>query len=233
MPPRTEEQFNALASKLKDEILAHLRDSKPFTRSEIVAQNRNDGFKMELTSKMKNKIIKELQEFTKLYFKKNPPAVKWKKMEANGMADRENNIIYLNPDIPLKKSLSIEIGDGISYKPKTRLKFSDSEKFFKVLIHEIGHFKRRLKPQREYYSIRNRLRKMYPNDIKTQYMYADSVIEIKNNESTEDYTVRIEDFRCWFKNGWTMAEHVEVENWSTEEFKKQRKKIKEIIKRWQ
>lgn len=219
--------------KGKIEILADQKGREIFICSEIDDQRLNENLKVELTNKIKNQMLKDLEEFTKLYFKRNPPDIKWKKMEARGIADRRNNIIYLDPiNIYEEKFPEIEVGIWVSYRPKTRLKFSECERFFKTLLHEIGHFKIRLKPPREYYSYRKKLQKMYPNNIKIQIDLAYDVIEMKKNESPENYQGRLADFRYWLAKGWTVEEHIEVEDWALKEFKKQRKKIKQIIKRW-
>jgi len=181
--------------------------------------------------KLENKILRDLQAFTKLYFKRKPPVVKWKEMKYAGLADNENNIIFLAPDIILKKCWPIDVGAGL-YAPRTRLKLSEDEHYFHVLLHEIGHFKVKLKPPKEYYSIRKRLQKMYPDNKEMQHYAVEDCIEPRENGSTEELLWTIEDFRCWLIYGYRSEEHVEVEEWAIKEFRKQRRRSREIIKLW-
>ena len=108
--------------------------------------------------------IKDLQAFTKLHFKRNCPIVKWKKMkDMQGIVDEKKNIIYLNPEIPLK-GWGCRVGE-IYYKPKRKVRLKDGEQYFFTLIHEIGHFKIKLKSSKEFKLLKKRLQREYPNDL--------------------------------------------------------------------
>jgi hypothetical protein len=181
--------------------------------------------------KFEDKMLADLQAFAKLYFKSNPPVVEWKEMKYSGLADNENNKIYLAPDIKHKKPWPIDVGSGL-YKPRTRLKLSEHELYFQVLLHEIGHFKVKLKPPTWYYSLRKKLQKMFPDNREMQHYAAEDHIEQRESESEAEFLWRIEDFRCWLLHGYTSEEHVEVEDWSINEFKKQRGRIKKIVNNW-
>mgnify|MGYP001079593952 CR=1 FL=1 len=91
--------------------------------------------------------FKDLTDLAQLYFKSNPPVVEWKGMKYSGLADNEYNKISLAPDIKHTKPWPIDIGFGL-YPPRTKLKLSEYELYFQVLLYEIGHFKVTLKPPR-------------------------------------------------------------------------------------
>jgi hypothetical protein len=126
----------------------------------------------------------------------------------------------------------IWIAPGISFRSKTRLRLSKEEKYFQTLIHEIGHFKITSKPPRKYYSWGEKLKEKYPNNMNVQCYAAEDVIEMGRGESEADYLGKLEDFKNWLVSGRTLAEHHIVERWSIEEFKKQRNRIRKIIKNW-
>ena len=66
--------------------------------------------------------LKDLQSFTKQYFPRKCPVVKWKKMKKyKGLAGTKKNIIYINPDHKRKDSFGCFVGEGL-YKPKTKIK---------------------------------------------------------------------------------------------------------------
>jgi len=98
--------------------------------------------------KLENKILRDLQAFTKLYFKRKLPVVKWKEMKYDGKTIWGENKIYLNPQMR-EEFWKLDFGE-VEYRPKTRLKLSEGEKYFQVLLHEIGHFKIKPKPSKEY-----------------------------------------------------------------------------------
>jgi len=185
---------------------------------------------MEFDNKRKHQILKDLQEFTNLYFKKDPPTVEWKVMKIDGQALWDENKIHINPQTSVS-FWELKFGE-IEYRAKTRLKLSRKEKYFQVLLHEIGHFKIRLNPPKEYFIARRRLQKMWGDNKKLHIEFAGNSLERKKNESPEDYDVRLKDFRHWLATEHTYEEHVQVEEWAIEEFKKQRKRIREIIKNW-
>lgn len=181
-------------------------------------------------NKIKRPRIKDLQDFANSYFIRQPPVIRWKKMKCCGMAILNKNIIYLNPDMPLVSSYYISVAnDSLLYKSKKYLKLSEGEQYFLTLLHEIGHFKMKLKPPREYILIRNKLRKEFPNNLKMQDYMAEDYIEPKKNEIEAEYLGRLEGFRTWLVGDYN-EEHNAVEDWSREEFKKQRKTIKRILR---
>lgn len=180
--------------------------------------------------KLENKILEDLQAFTNLYFKDNSPKVEWKDMKYDGKTVWEENKIYLNPQTR-EEFWKLNFGE-IDYRSKTRLKLSEEEKYFLILLHEIGHFKIKPKPSKEYIIARRRLQKMWGDNKKLHLEFASDRLKHKRNESDEDYEGRLLDFRHWLVTEHTNSEHVEVEEWAIEEFKKQRKRIKEIIKNW-
>lgn len=181
---------------------------------------------------LKKPRIKDLRHFVQLYIEPNPPTVKWKKMKYLGVADGKKRIIYLNPTIPLKGSYGIYIGNGYLYKSKvkSRLRLSGGEQYFLILLHEIGHFTINTTPPEEYISVRKKLRKMHPKDLQMQSLAAEKYFKRKKNEREKDYLGRLEGFRTWLICGDYIIGHIVVEEWAVREFKKQRKRIKEILK---
>ena len=151
-------------------------------------------------------------------------------MDALGRAVFEENTIYLNPDMRAKGINWIQIAGGeINYQSKHRLILKEGELYFLILLHEIGHFKIKLRPPQEYYSARAKLRKLYPNDIKMQHYCAWDYLKPKKMETDEDYFARVLSFQTWLLGDYA-DNHIAVEEWGIAEFKKQRKKIIEIIK---
>ena len=175
-------------------------------------------------------MLEDLQTFTNSYFKRSPPIVEWKDMKNYGQALWDENKIYINPHMS-ESSWEFQFGE-IEYRAKTRLKLSREEKYFQVLLHEIGHFKIKPNPPKEYFIARRNLQKMWGDNKKLHFKFAGNCLELMENESPEDYVVRLKDFRHWLATEHTYAEHVQVEEWAIEEFKKQRKRIREIIKNW-
>jgi len=150
---------------------------------------------MEFDNKRKQQILKNLQEFTNLYFKKNPPTVEWKEMKNDGQALWGENKIYINPQMS-ESFWEFQFGE-VEYRAKTRLNLSREENYFQVLLHEIGHFKIKPNPQKEYFIARISLRKMWGDNNKLHIEFAGNNLERKENESPEDYDIRLKDFRHW------------------------------------
>lgn len=197
--------------------------------------------------------LKDLQSFTKLYFSHRYPTVKWKRMKRYlGLADTKKNIIYLNPNQSSAKKFGCFIGEGI-YKPKTKIKLTENERYFATLLHEIWHFKIKSKPSNFFESIEKKAIK----EIKKERKLRDKLLKIKgftgNKDGREitlddiatevDYNDSLNrhffskgkrneykwlEFQSWLGGG-SMTEHIKVEDWAIKEFKKQRKKIKKIL----
>jgi hypothetical protein len=180
--------------------------------------------------KLENKMMKDFQTFTNSFFKNNPPIIEWKNMKNYGEAIWDENKIYINPQMN-ETMWELEFGE-IEYRSQTRLKLSKDEKYFQVLLHEIGHFKIKPKPPKEFIAARRNLQKKWGDDKKLHLEFAGNYLEPKENESGEDYEGRLMGFRHWLATEHTYEEHMQVEEWSIEEFKKQRKRIREIIKNW-
>lgn len=192
--------------------------------------------------------LKDLQNFAKQYFPYKCPAVRWKRIEGyNGQAYTEKNIIYLNPEIPLN-CWGCKTGEA-TYAPKAKIKMRGGEQYFLVLIHEIGHFKIKLKPPKYfkelkkrtikaiklYRKLRDKIRsenksrkKITLDEIVTEIDYDSSLNRKFFTKGKWDEGKWLE-FRSWLGRD-LMSEHIKVEDWAIREFKKQRKKIKEILK---
>ncbi|MDD5738810.1 MAG: hypothetical protein PHY72_02720 [Candidatus Pacebacteria bacterium] len=180
---------------------------------------------------MRKPNTQDLQNFTKEYFKKNPPIVKWKKIDCNGLADTENNIIYLNPENS-EKEFGCQVTEG-SYKPKTRIRFKDGEQYFAVLLHEIAEFKfyGKIKPPKCFKEIKNKIIKKLRREavekskkLKTEYKEPtlDDVAYLAQDcfEDPGDHC----EFRAWLL-GRLNIDHIKVEDWAVQKFKKRRKDI--------
>lgn len=170
--------------------------------------------------------LKDLQSIVALYFKRNPPAVKWRQMEYAGLADRKEHTIYLNPNMSPGGHDSIGAG-GVTLIYKSGLKLAEGEQYFLTLLHEIGHFKIESKAPKQYLILKERLEKMWPNNITMQHYSAE--VPRKKGESDEEHLGRLEDFRSWLI-GDRISEHDKVEGWAREEFKKIRRRIRELLK---
>lgn len=70
---------------------------------------------------------------------------------------------------------------------------------------------------------------MYPNNIALQHYVAEDYVEQNENEGDDEYTYRLENFKSWLTGDY-LEEHCRIEDWSIKEFKKQRKRIRVIIK---
>jgi hypothetical protein len=88
--------------------------------------------------------IRLLQKFANHYFKRGKcPLVRWKaKKKILGMADTENNRIYLNPKISRESSWRYFITDNFQALGE-RLHLFEGEQFFMILLFQIKFFKRR------------------------------------------------------------------------------------------
>lgn len=206
---------------------------------------------------MKKPTIEQLQNFAESYFDRRCPKVKWNKMnmsllkknkklygskydiEFYGLADRKKNTIYLNPVTPRDIVSDLMIGKICVYTPNTRLKLREGEQYFMNLLHEIGHFKFRIKPpnEKEYVSIKRKLVRA----IKKKYgvSWPMATVSMLNNtlpdcipkkkyERIAHYSSRLAEFKSWLFGDY-IVEHEKVINWAASEFKKQRKKIESIL----
>jgi len=168
-----------------------------------------------------------------------------------GLADLKKNVIYLNPEIEPVDG-SCKTGQW-NYRPKKKIKFADGEQYFLTLLHEIGHFKIKKKPLKEWINLKRKLMreaKEYLRIDKTRAIswgdkpktrkeeqeyidwHLDSNAEVvrKKGESYSYYLGRCEDFRSWLLGGW-ISRHISVEEWARKQFKKRRKKIRELLNR--
>ena len=189
---------------------------------------------------MKKPTLKDLNKFAQLYIKHfpHPPTVKWKTMRHFGVAYCKKNIIYLNPAIPLNCTDGFTVGYCDSYKPSEKLILNEGEQYFFNLLHEMGHFKIQLDSPKEWISIRKKLIKINPDlankrprdefDLHWRRCEASNYLKQKKNESKEDYQGRLKSFQSWLVGDWD-KEHIAVEDWALKEFRKHRKRIKEIL----
>ncbi len=152
-------------------------------------------------------------------------------MKYFGLAAYNENTIYLKPDMSLVGHDNIQIGRGSTIYKHRKIKLKEGEQYFLTLLHEIGHFKIKIKPPNYYYLLRARLCEQYPNDIEMQTDGAWDLIHPKKNESDAEYMHRVDKFRSWLIGDY-LDEHNSVEDWAIEEFKKQRKEIREILKNY-
>ncbi len=170
-----------------------------------------------------------LKKFALRYFTKQTLLdIRWKKMDAAGMADYKSKVIYLHPD--LKESYNTfgcRVGHGMDYFPATKMKLSKWESYFATLLHEIGHFKfRKWKIPKKWPRIRNKIRREYPGNIEMQTYVAEDYHDDFANE------MEIEDFKHYIVGGAECVPslHMRVEEWAIREFKKQRKAINLLFK---
>ena len=73
---------------------------------------------------------------------------------------------------------------------------------------------------------------MFPGNGEMKHYAAEDHIEQRESECEAKFLWAIEDFRCWLLYGYTFEEYVEVEDWSINELKKQRGRIKKIVNHW-
>ncbi len=170
--------------------------------------------------------LKDLQNFTKQYFPRKCPVVRWKKMKKyQGLAETKKNIIYINPEQKGKGKFGCFVGEGL-YKPRTKIKFKKGEEYFATLIHEIGHFKIKLKSPKYFQSIKNKVLKELKEAREKPTL--DNIAYWAEEHFKKDWQYL--EFRSWLGKG-SMNEHIKVEDRAIKEFKKQRKKQnKPIIK---
>lgn len=151
-------------------------------------------------------------------------------MKYLGLAYTKRSLIYINPNITLEHLSDFGI-PGVQFNTKslTKLKLKEGEQYFFILLHEIGHFKKHVKPPREFIAAKDKLVKMYPDNLKMQYYAADTFLKIKKSETVMQYDIRKELFREWLQSGDYLLEHHNVEEWAITEFKKHRKIVKCFI----
>ena len=196
--------------------------------------------------------IKILQDFTRKYFPRRCPIVRWKKMDCLGIAVRSKNLIYLNPDAS-PKDHRCKVGTGW-YVPIRKIKMKGGEQYFLTLLHEIGHFKIKKNPPKGWITLRRKLIKEAREHLKIEktrdkkfgqykpktekekkryideYVHynADFAMKRRRAEGSSQFYGRLQDFRDWFM-GDMMSEHVSVEDWARKEFLKCRKNIKILL----
>ena len=200
---------------------------------------------------MKKLSIKVLRDFAKTYFSYRTPIIRWKKMDYAGWAFLKKRIIYLNPN-EKPKDLGCRVGT-CHYHPVNRMQLKNGEQHFLTLLHEIGHFKIKKKPLKEWVNLKRKLmreareclklerirdknfgvkpksKKEEKRAILEQVDYnAEGVLESKKGESDSYYYGRCEDFRSWLQ-GDSVSEHISVEEWARKEFKKRRKEIRKLL----
>jgi hypothetical protein len=207
---------------------------------------------------MERPSIQVLQEFTKLYFKRRCPVVRWKRVTQKdpwmGKVDLQKNIIYLDP-VMSDCDGGFMVGMGISHKPKGTFKYKPGEQYFHTLLHEIAHFKIKPKPSKEWIVFKRQLFREAKQSIKWEKIgreragleplkltkkgeeaqiwqmvndAAQTMIKPKEGEQECDYLGRLEEFRHWLAGG-CIVTHIEVEDWGRVEFKKRRKEIAKLL----
>jgi hypothetical protein len=94
--------------------------------------------------------IRLLQKFANPYFRRGKcPLVRWKaKKKLLGIADTENNRIYLNPKISKESSWRYFITDNFQALGE-RIGLFEGEQFFMILLFQIKFFKIKLKAKPE------------------------------------------------------------------------------------
>lgn len=200
---------------------------------------------------MRKPSIRILQDFARPYFTSRCPIVRWKKMGygCTGKAGLNKDVIYLSPMMDLNFN-KIRIA-GRLYRLKDRMKLKEGEQYFFTLTHEIGHFKIKKKPPKEWNILvkkrlgitienlkdENKCRRNFGDKPLTakeekEYVCNDLSGNVKlvrrKGESNSHYLGRYEDFRSWLMGDYA-SEHILVEKWARKEFKKRRKEIKEIL----
>lgn len=189
--------------------------------------------------------IRDLQDFTKQYFRDRCPVVRWKRMKRfAGLAQRKRNLVYLNPNISLDRwGCPVWC---LNYQPR-KIKMNEGEQYFLVLLHEIGHFKVKKQVPKKYHLIKKKIIKDLKEDqrlqektfgkrkekswenIDLQCYVAEDYFERRKGESSEEFDGRTTDFQTWLTGNWA-SKHFSVEDWAIQEFKKQRKKIRKILR---
>ncbi len=193
---------------------------------------------------MKKIRINKLRDFAKLYFEDDDlPRIEWKRMEHMGYSHDRNNIIYLNPDIPLPKSTDDIVTGFVKYKPSVRLRLKEGEQYFLTLLHEIGHFEQRywtppsipeewlsimMKMQNEKREVLLLLPPKDESDALWRRLSAAYLLDGKEGESEEEYETRLESLQSWLCGDYDKA-YQAVEEWAIKEFRKHRKRIKKIL----
>lgn len=199
--------------------------------------------------------LKTLRVFAKRYFKK-PIPIRYKKFKSSlcGMAYFPKRAIALNYNIPLDNS-RFYVGCGISFDYKKyyrELKLKEGDQYFLTLLHEIAHFKFKLKPSKTWIKLKTklseeveealrekmifiyvcglkRLTKAEKSDYVESWLDCNAKLKRKKDESDLMYLIRNDKFRGWVMGHGIIEEHERVELWAIREFKKRRKEIKQLL----
>ena len=84
-------------------------------------------------------------------------------------------------------------------------------------------------PRHEWRGLEGVVKKEEKKYVREHLLYeSEGALEPKKGEMDSDYYGRIEDFRSWLLGG-SASEHISVEKWAKKEFKKHRKKIREML----
>ncbi len=67
------------------------------------------------------------------------------------------------------------------------------------------------------------------DDILLRCLAAEEYLKEKKNEKWQDYEERLKSFQSWLCGDWD-KQHIAIEEWAIKEFRKHRKRIKEILK---
>lgn len=169
-----------------------------------------------------------------------------------GMAVESKNLVYLNPN-SLPKDCGCKVGSG-HYVPVKKIKLRDGEQYFLDLLHEIGHFKIKKKPPKEWIILKRRLMKDGKKSLKIEetrdkkfgrykpktkkekrryiceyvHYMAEDELKQRKGESRNEFYGRLEDFKDWLMGDMT-SEHISVEDWARKEFFKSRNKIRALL----
>jgi hypothetical protein len=149
-------------------------------------------------------------------------------IKPRGYADLEKREICLSPIQSLEQH-GFSAGGGAWYDYREtweRLKLKQGEQYFLTLLHEIGHFKKKLRPPTEYLRAKKRLMKAYPNNLEAQIYNAGQFIRIPNRQDRAQG--KIADFESWLAGEW-IREHILVDKWAFEEFRRRRKSIRDSL----
>lgn len=166
--------------------------------------------------------LKILQDFIRPYFRNRCPLVKYKKDKWSGFADTEKNIIYLNPDAD-HLELGCIVGE-VAYKPSSKMKLNETEGYFFTLLHEVEHFKIPVAVRsKKFEKIKEKIKK----ELGTKNTSLESIVYSAEEYFKEKWEYF--EFRSWL-NGYSMDQHIKVNEWAIKEFKRKRKDINKLIK---
>jgi hypothetical protein len=175
--------------------------------------------------------------------------------DCQGLADLKKKLIYLNCKIGLDDS-GCKIGI-LNYNPraKEKIRYKHGEQYFHTLLHEIGHFKIKKKPLKEWTNLKRKLKRRAREDLHfekirrkyfgenpltqkegkeyLQQAFCNNVeqygeLSRRKGENDSCYLWRREDFRSWLSKD-AASEHLSVEMWARKEFKERRKDIVKLL----